>query len=58
MDRYDRLFVYAAFFHPVLIPYVLLYLSSQMFYWWPLGTIRAPCGWSMPCCLWSAPSLI
>lgn len=25
---------------PVLIPYVLLYLAGQMFYWWPLGTIQ------------------
>lgn len=25
---------------PVLLPYVLLYLASQMFYWWPLGTIQ------------------
>ena len=27
---------------PVLIPYVLLYLSSLMFYWWPLGNIQRP----------------
>jgi hypothetical protein len=27
---------------PVLIPYVVLYLSSLMFYWWPLGAIRRP----------------
>ena len=24
---------------PVFVPYVALYLSAQMFYWWPLGTI-------------------
>jgi len=27
---------------PVFIPYILLYLSSLMFYWWPLGNIRRP----------------
>jgi len=27
---------------PVLIPYVVLYLTSLMFYWWPLGAIRRP----------------
>lgn len=27
---------------PVLIPYIVLYLSSLMFYWWPLGAIRRP----------------
>ncbi len=27
---------------PVFIPYVLLYLSSLMFYWWSLGTIQRP----------------
>jgi len=27
---------------PVFLPYVLLYLSSLMFYWWPLATIRRP----------------
>jgi hypothetical protein len=28
---------------PVFIPYVLLYfLSSLMFYWWPLGNIQRP----------------
>lgn len=27
---------------PVIIPYVLLYLSSLMFYWWPLGNIQRP----------------
>ena len=25
---------------PVFLPYVLLYLSSLMFYWWPLATIQ------------------
>jgi hypothetical protein len=29
-------------FFPVFIPYVLLYLSSLMFYWWPLGNIQRP----------------
>jgi hypothetical protein len=24
---------------PVLVPYVALYLSAQMFYWWPLGRL-------------------
>jgi hypothetical protein len=27
---------------PVFAPYVLLYLSSLMFYWWPLGNIQRP----------------
>lgn len=27
---------------PVFVPYVFLYLSSLMFYWWPLGTIQRP----------------
>lgn len=27
---------------PVFIPYVLLYLASNMFYWWPLGNIQRP----------------
>jgi len=27
---------------PVFIPYVLMYLSSLMFYWWPLGKIQRP----------------
>jgi len=27
---------------PVFIPYVLLYLSSLMTYWWPLGKTRRP----------------
>ena len=27
---------------PVLIPYVLLFLSSQMFYWWPVGMLSRP----------------
>jgi len=27
---------------PVLVPYVLLYLSSLMFYWWPLANIQRP----------------
>ena len=27
---------------PVFIPYVLLYLSSMMFYWWPLANIYRP----------------
>jgi hypothetical protein len=27
---------------PVFIPYVLFYLSSMMFYWWPIGRIRRP----------------
>ena len=29
-------------FWPVFIPYLLLYLSSQMFYWWPLALIQRP----------------
>jgi hypothetical protein len=29
-------------FWPVFIPYVLLYVSSLMFYWWPLGNIQRP----------------
>ncbi len=27
---------------PVLIPYVILFISSQMFYWGPLGNIQRP----------------
>jgi hypothetical protein len=27
---------------PVLGPYVLLYLATVMFYWWPLGLVRRP----------------
>jgi hypothetical protein len=27
---------------PVFIPYVLLYVSSSMLYWWPLGNIQRP----------------
>lgn len=27
---------------PVFIPYILLYLSSLMFYWWPLANIQRP----------------
>lgn len=27
---------------PAFIPYVLLYVSSSMFYWWPLGKIQRP----------------
>jgi hypothetical protein len=27
---------------PVFMPYVLLYMASLMFYWWPLGTIKRP----------------
>jgi hypothetical protein len=27
---------------PVFVPYVLLYLSSLMFYWWPLGNLQRP----------------
>jgi hypothetical protein len=27
---------------PVLGPYVLLYLATNMFYWWPLGLIGRP----------------
>ena len=31
---------------PVFIPYVLLYMSSLMFYWWPLGRIGRPLWYS------------
>jgi hypothetical protein len=27
---------------PVLGPYVLLYLATNMFYWWPMGLISRP----------------
>jgi hypothetical protein len=27
---------------PIFLPYVLLYLASLMFYWWPLATIWRP----------------
>jgi hypothetical protein len=27
---------------PVFYPYVLRYLSVQVFYWWPLGTLSRP----------------
>lgn len=26
----------------VFVPYVVLYLAAQMFYWWPLARIRRP----------------
>ncbi len=26
----------------VFIPYILLFLGSQMFYWWPIGILRRP----------------
>jgi hypothetical protein len=30
-------------FRPAIgLPYVLLYLSTVMFYWWPLGTLSRP----------------
>lgn len=29
-------------FWPVLIPYVVLYLATVMFYWWPLATLWKP----------------
>ena len=27
-------------YYPIFIPYVLLYTTGQMFYWWPLGRIK------------------
>jgi hypothetical protein len=27
---------------PIFGPYVLLYLATVMFYWWPLGLVRRP----------------
>jgi hypothetical protein len=27
---------------PIFAPYVLLYLATVMFYWWPLGLVRRP----------------
>ena len=27
---------------PVMVPYVLLYLGTVMFYWWPLGLLSRP----------------
>jgi len=27
---------------PVLIPYVILYLTTVMFYWWPVGALVRP----------------
>jgi hypothetical protein len=27
---------------PIFIPYVLLYLATVMFYWWPVGSISRP----------------
>jgi hypothetical protein len=27
---------------PILVPYVLLYLATVMFYWWPVGAISRP----------------
>jgi hypothetical protein len=27
---------------PIVIPYVFLYLSTVMFYWWPLGLLSRP----------------
>lgn len=35
---------------PVFLTYVLLYISSLMFYWWPLATIQRPLwfGYAVP----------
>jgi len=27
---------------PIMVPYVLLYLATVMFYWWPVGMISRP----------------
>lgn len=27
---------------PILIPYVILYLTTVMFYWWPVGLLSRP----------------
>lgn len=27
---------------PIFVPYVLLYLATVMFYWWPVGAISRP----------------
>jgi hypothetical protein len=27
---------------PILVPYVILYLSTVMFYWWPVGFVYKP----------------
>lgn len=27
---------------PIFIPYVILYLATAMFYWWPLGLVSRP----------------
>ena len=27
---------------PILLPYVVLYLATVMFYWWPLALLRRP----------------
>jgi hypothetical protein len=27
---------------PIFIPYVFLYLATNMFYWWPVALIRRP----------------
>ncbi|MCB9135504.1 MAG: hypothetical protein H6636_08760 [Anaerolineales bacterium] len=29
-------------FWPVFLPYVLLYMATLMFYWWPLAIIQRP----------------
>jgi hypothetical protein len=35
---------------PILVPYVLLYLATVMFYWWPVGMINRPL-WYIYACL-------
>ena len=31
---------------PVFAPYILLYLGTTMFYWWPLANISKPLWWA------------
>lgn len=34
----------------IMVPYVTLYLATNMFYWWPLGLIKRPL-WFVYACL-------
>lgn len=42
---------------PVFIPYVLLFMGSQMFYWFPLALIQRPL-WFVYAVLFSASSVL
>ena len=39
VDRVLRIEWRSPIYLPVFVPYVLLYMGSLMFYWWPLGVV-------------------